>query len=320
MSRSLRVHPKHIPAVKSIWQHKSDGRERVLAEELGLSLPMLHLFLRGQPVNGLDFLEICQTLGLNWREISGLELPERTDSPSSRDENPGNTLMDSSSEQAVNQLNKAIDELVGVLCEMLRRLTRKVGDLLRADRTSIFLLDPTRNLLGSINAEDGEGGSLVIEVPLERGIASLAATTSSVINIPFDVYNDYRSEEAKKTDKITGYRTYTIFAWPLYNNKQHNLVAVVQLINKLKPNCGTEADLARRIDIKGFTHEDEALFATFAPSILQILEQCQFCYQLTQKLRSDADINTQGVDLQNTELIAELKQQEQKLRKIMERM
>ena len=202
---------------------------------------------------------------------------------------------------------------------MLRRLTRKVGDLLRADRTSIFLLDPTRNLLGSINAEDGEGGSLVIEVPLNRGIASLAATTSSVINIPFDVYNDYRSEEARKTDKITGYRTYTILAWPLYN-KQHDLVAVVQLINKLKPKCDPEDDLARRIDIKGFTHEDETLFATFAPSILQILEQCQFCYQLTQKLRNQADINTQDVDLQPTELIAELKQQEQKLRKIMERM
>ncbi len=319
MSRSLRVHPKFIPAVKSIWQSKSDGRERVIAEELGLSLPMLHLFLRGQPVNGLDFLEICQTLGLNWREISGLEPPERMDSSALRDEHLGNTLTCSSSEQAVNNLNEAIDELVCVLCEMLRRLTRKVGDLLRADRTSIFLLDPHKNLLGSLNAEDGQGGSLVIEVPLDRGIASLAATTSSVINIPFDVYNDYRSEEARKTDQITGYRTYTILAWPLYN-KQQNLVAVVQLINKLKPNCDPEKDLARRIDIKGFTHEDEALFATFAPSILQIIERCQFCYQLTQNLRQDAVLSTEYVGVQNTELIAELKQQEQQLRKIMERM
>jgi hypothetical protein len=60
MSRTLRVHPQYIQTVKSIWERKSDGRERVLAEELGLSLPQIHLFLKGQFVSGLDFLEICQ--------------------------------------------------------------------------------------------------------------------------------------------------------------------------------------------------------------------------------------------------------------------
>lgn len=319
MSRTLRVHPQYIQTVKSIWERKSDGRERVIAEELGLSLPQIHLFLKGQFVSGLDFLEICQALELNWREIAGLNL---TDSPNPSwpvEANVEDTLPNSSRDTAISNLNQAIDELVGVLCEMLRRLTRKVGDFLRADRTSIFLLDPQRNVLGSINAEDGEGGSLVIEVPLGRGIASLAATTSSVINIPFDVYNDPRSEEAKKTDKITGYRTYTILAWPLFN-KEQNLVAVVQLINKLRPNCDPGIELSRRIDINGFTPEDEVLCANFAPSILQILERCQFCYQLTRKLREDTAQNKPDIVLKNTKLIAEIKQQEQQLRKILDRM
>lgn len=321
MSRTLRVHPQYIQTVKSIWERKSDGGERVLAEELGLALPQIHLFLKGQFLTGLDFLEICQALELNWREVAGLHLPDHPDSTWPVASNPKNSLPNSSLDTAVINLNQAIDELVGVLCEMLRRLTRKVGDFIRADRTSIFLLDPQRNVLGSINAEDGEGGSLVIEVPLGRGIASLAATTSSVINIPFDVYNDPRSEESKKIDKVTGYRTYTILAWPLFN-KEQNLVSVVQLINKLRPNCDPGIELSRRIDIKGFTQEDESLFATFAPSILQVLERCQFCYQLTQQLREDTQLNKHKPDIifQNTQLIAELKQQEQQLRKIIDRM
>jgi hypothetical protein len=319
MSRTLRVHPQYIQTVKSIWEQKSDGHERVVAEELGLSLPLIHLFLKGQFVSGLDFLEICQALELNWREIAGLNLPDSPNPSLSVEAHLKETLPNSNQDTAISNLNQAIDELVSVLCEMLRRLTRKVGNFLRADRTSIFLLDPQRNLLGSINAEDGEGGSLVIEVPLGRGIASLAATTSSVINIPFDVYNDPRSEEAKKIDKITGYRTYTILAWPLFN-KEENLVAVVQLINKLRRNCDPGIELSRRIDINGFTPEDEALFANFAPSILQILERCQFCYQLTRKLREDTVNNKSKVITQNSKLIADIKQQEQQLRKILDRM
>src|SRR5919199_2201372 len=168
MSRTLRVHPQYIQTVKSIWEQKSDGRERNLAEELGLSLPQIHLFLKGHFVSGLDFLEICQALELNWREVAGLELPDCSDSSLPVEPKLGDTIPKPSRDIAVSNLNQAIDELVCVLCEMLRRLTRKVGDFIRADRTSIFLLDPQRNLLGSINAEDGEGGSLVIEVPLGR--------------------------------------------------------------------------------------------------------------------------------------------------------
>jgi hypothetical protein len=319
MSRSLRVHPQYIQTVKTIWERKSDGSERTLAEELGLSLPQIHLFLKGQFVSGLDFLEICQALQLNWREIAGLEQQVHFDTSISVDSSLGDKFSNSYPDAAFSKLNTAIDDLVCILCEMLRRLTRKVGDFLRADRTSIFLLDPERNLLGSINAEDGEGGSLVIEVPLGQGIASLAAMNSTVINIPFDVYNDPRSEEARKTDKITGYRTYTILAWPLFNQEQ-TLVAVVQLINKLKAKVDPEIELARRIDINGFTPEDEALFATFAPSILQILERCQFCYKLTQNLREDRVFNQGNIAQKSTELVAELKQQEQQMRKIMERM
>jgi hypothetical protein len=196
-------------------------------------------------------------------------------------------------------------------------LPERQEDLLRADRTSIFLLDQHRRVLGTVVADDGEGGGLVIDIPVGKGIAGLAATSSQVINVPFDVYNDPRSEEAKKTDHRTGYRTYTILAFPVLN-KQKDLVAVVQLINKLKPNHDPEDDLSRRIDKSGFTKEDEARFAKFAPSILKLLEKCQFCYQLSLKLRNNAGVNQAGT-FQNAELIAQLKRQERLLRNSLNR-
>lgn len=315
MARSYTVHPKHIQEVNLAWKRKSDGREQDLAKELGHSLHLVitNLFLKGEPVNRVNFIEICQFLGLNWQEIAGLDLRENSVGSSDTDRTLSNAIMLSRPPEGVSDVDRAINELVGTLCEMLRRLTRKAGDLLRADRTSIFLLDKQTKVLGTIVADDGDGGCLLIDIPANRGIASLAATSLEVINVPFDVYVDPRSEEAKKTDLRTGYRTYTILAWPLLNKKK-DLVAVVQLINKLKPNYSPNDDLSQKIDKQGFTKEDEEKFAKFAPSILKILEKCQLCYQLSQKLKNNEKLKRGGAALQNAELIAQLKLQEQQLR------
>lgn len=316
MSKLLSVHPEYLQEAKLAWKLKSHRRKQALAHELGrpLYLVIVNLFLQGEPVNDVNFREICQILGLNWREIAGLDLEESSDSLSLVRVNSSNTLALSKLDEGISDVDQALNELVSTLCEMLRRLTRKAGKLLGADRTSIFLLDQERNELGSLIADDGHGGCLLIDLPGDRGIAGLAATSLEIINIPFDVYNDSRSEEARNTDKKTGYRTYTMLAWPLLN-KQKDLVAVVQLINKLKPNCNPEDDLFRRIDTSGFTKEDEAKFAKFAPSILKILEKCQICYQLSVRLRKNQGLNQAVIAYKKAELVAELNRQEQQLRK-----
>lgn len=324
MSRSFRVDPKHIQEVNLAWKRKSGGRDQELVDELGrsLSIVIVNLFLKGQPVNRINFIEICQLLELNWREIAGLNVPENPISSPVVQGNSGNIndmISVSRPSGGASDVDQALNELVSVLCEMLRRLTRKAGDLLGADRTSIFLLDQQRNELGSLIAEDGSGGCLLIDIPADRGFASLAATSSQVINVPFDVYDDPRSKEAQNTDQRTGYRTYTMLALPVLN-KQKNLVAVVQLINKLNQNHHPEDELSQRIDKKGFTKEDEARFAKFAPSILNILEKCQFCYQLSLKLRKNAGLKQSTISLQNAQLIAQLKRQEQQLRKSLEKL
>jgi hypothetical protein len=321
MSRLLSVHPKYIQEVNWAWKRKSDERDQDIAEELGraLTLVIVNLFLKGEPVNRVNFIEICHFLGLNWQEVAGLDLYENGNSSSLVKTDISNAIaLYNEPTEGASDVDTALKELVGTLCEMLRRLTRKAGDLLRADRTSIFLLDRQTKVLGTIIADDGDGGCLLIDIPADRGIASLAANSLEVINVPFDVYDDPRSEQAKNTDKRTGYRTYTILAWPLLN-KQKDLIAVVQLLNKLKPDHDPEDDLSQRIDTNGFTKEDEVIFARFAPSILKILERCQFCYQLYLRLRNDPAIDLGGASFQNAALIDELKRREQQLRKSLEK-
>lgn len=315
MANSYRVHPKYIQEVNLAWKRKRFGREKDLAKELGLSLHLVidNLFLKGEPVNRVNFIEICQFLGLNWQEVAGLEAQKSQDSSEPGEVNSDETIPLSRPAGGMSEVDKALSELVGTLCEMLRRLTRKAGDFLRADRTSIFLLDQQTQQLGSLIADDGAGGSLLIDIPADRGIAGLAASGLEIINIPYDVYDDPRSQEAKNTDNKTGYRTYTILAWPLLNERK-DLIAVVQLINKLKPNYDPKDDLFARIEPNGFTKEDEVRFAKFAPSILKILEKCQLCYQLSMKLKTKPELNQGSAVLQNAALIAELKRQERQLR------
>ncbi len=177
----------------------------------------------------------------------------------------------------------------GILEEMLTSITEKTGELLNADRTTIYLLDETRNelhttILGS------DGRPCEIRIAFNQGIAGEVAHTKRVINIPFDFFNDERSYQAKKQYEKTGYRTYTMLALPLLN-EAGELVAVVQLINKLRLNklkeSGPQTELlADRIDYGGFTSEDESIFREFAPCIRLILESSRSFYIAAQRQRA----------------------------------
>ncbi|HEY9596497.1 MAG TPA: adenylate/guanylate cyclase domain-containing protein, partial [Cyanophyceae cyanobacterium] len=127
--------------------------------------------------------------------------------------------------------------------------------------------------------------SLEIRIPADQGIAGEVATKKQVVNIPYDFFDDPRSQAAKKQYEKTGYRTYTMLALPLLN-EQGDLVAVVQLLNKLKFPHNPEALLPDRIDLNGFTREDERVFEEFAPSIRLILESSRSLRDATQRQRA----------------------------------
>jgi len=204
-----------------------------------------------------------------------------------------------------------------VLEEMLSSITAKTGELLNADRTTIFLLDEEKNELYTTVAKEG-GGTVEIRVPSDKGIAGEVATFKKVVNIPFDFHDDERSAQAKIQFKNTGYRTYTMLALPLLNDVG-DLVAVVQLINKVKKNVDPDLPLSERIDLPGFTKHDEQVFREFAPSIRLILESSRSFYTATQKQRAaNALIQaTQSLSKSSLDLEATLKNVMDEAKKLM---
>ena len=173
-----------------------------------------------------------------------------------------------------------------ILNEILSSITLKTGELLNADRSTIFILDEDLNELWAIVDQDENGKNVEIRVPAHVGIAGEAATEQKVVNIPYDFYNDARSANAKKIDKKTGYRTYTVLVMPVINEETSELVGVVQLINKLKLRYEPDASLDEKIDRTGFTAEDEQVFTEFAPSIRLIIEYCKSFYAASQRYRA----------------------------------
>ncbi|WP_353931758.1 adenylate/guanylate cyclase domain-containing protein [Okeanomitos corallinicola TIOX110] len=193
-----------------------------------------------------------------------------------------------------------------ILQEMLHSITLKTGELLGADRTTIFLLDEENQELWSILAAAESGKLLEIRIPADKGIAGEVATFKKVVNIPYDFYSDPRSIFAQQQDQKNGYRTYTMLALPLLND-HGDLVAVVQLLNKLKYLHNPNDPLAERIDNRGFTSADEKLFQDFAPSIRLILESSRSFYIATQKQRAAAalmkaikSLSQSSLDLEDT--------------------
>lgn len=151
--------------------------------------------------------------------------------------------------------NEALETL---LEQILEAFTLKIGQILQADRTTIFLVDRDRDQLWAKIAQGSEAAEL--RVPIDKGIAGHVATTGECLNIP-DAYSHPLFN--KEVDKKTGYHTENILCMPIFN-KQNQVVAVVQLLNKMGG--------------MPFDSLDEQHFREFASSIGIILESCNTFY------------------------------------------
>jgi hypothetical protein len=69
MGRSLKVSPGCIEQVKSALGRNGFPTQKALAEELEISLSTVKSFLTGRPVDYINFLEISERLGYEWRNI-----------------------------------------------------------------------------------------------------------------------------------------------------------------------------------------------------------------------------------------------------------
>ena len=138
-----------------------------------------------------------------------------------------------------------------MLSRGLSAFTRKLGQLLNAERSSLFLVENDTLLLKV--AEDQKPGT-EIRIPIGSGIAGAVAQTGQVINIP-DAYADQRFNP--DVDKKTGFHTRSILSLPI-KNQQGDVFAVAQLLN--------------RKDGQAFDQNDVHRFSSFIESIGVIFE------------------------------------------------
>jgi GAF domain-containing protein len=175
--------------------------------------------------------------------------------------------------------------------EILKRVMEAAKKLMNADRSTLWLLDhDAAELWTKIPFEDGSLGEVRVQVG--EGYAGKVAESHKPLNVPFDLYGYPGSETARKTDQKSGYRTYSLLCMPVFS-PDGELIGVTQLVNKKKPGDFPEYNPAEGIE---------------APHYLQISfdESDQKYMQIFN--------NQAGVILQNAELLAAVRRQEETLR------
>jgi len=131
--------------------------------------------------------------------------------------------------------------------------TRKLGQLLHAERASLFVVErPTNTLLLRV-AEDLPT-DVRVRIPIGSGIAGAVAQSGTSIRVD-DAYADPRFN--RQVDAQSGFRTRNILCLPL-KNRGGAVFAVAQLLN--------------RKDGRAFEAEDERRFHHFMESIGVLLE------------------------------------------------
>jgi len=156
------------------------------------------------------------------------------------------------------------------------------------------LIDRDRHELWTKITQD-DGSPKELRVPVGKGFAGIVAVSGKKLNIAFDLYDDPDSDTAKEIDQQNGYRTCSLLCMPVFNADQQ-LIGVTQLVNKKKSGDFPAYDPAAwpkapECFQASFDHNDEEFMEAF---------------------------NIQaGVALQNAQLFATVKQQEQMQRDIL---
>jgi len=177
------------------------------------------------------------------------------------------------------------------LNEVLKRVMDAAKELMNADRSTLWLVDREANQLWTrISFKDGSERELRLQIG--EGYAGKVAEMCVPLNIPFDLYEYPDSETAKRTDRTTDYRTCSLLCMPVWN-PDGELIGVTQLVNKKKSGD----------------------FADCNPGDTSVVPDCfQTSFDQNDQRYMQVFNNQVGVILQNAELLAAVRRQEQTLR------
>lgn len=160
--------------------------------------------------------------------------------------------------RAIELINN--EALETMLERVLEAITLKIGQILQAEHTTIFLVDNDKNQLWTKIVQENVHKPLEIRTPINVGIPGHVAKTGQCLNISNASTHPLFSPELEKQ---MGYKIKNILCMPVISSKNQT-VAVVQLANKAGDTP--------------FDQEDERRFRDFAESIGIILESCQSFY------------------------------------------
>ncbi|MEH1907974.1 MAG: GAF domain-containing protein [Nostoc sp.] len=160
--------------------------------------------------------------------------------------------------RAIELINN--EALETMLEKVLEAITLKIGQILQAEHTAIFLVDYDKGQLWSKVPQDNTQKFLEIRTPITVGIPGHVASTGEYLNISETYTHPLFSPELEKQ---MGYKIHNLLCMPVISSKNQT-VAVVQLANK----TGNVP----------FNSDDEERFRDFAASIGIILESCQSFY------------------------------------------
>ena len=133
-----------------------------------------------------------------------------------------------------------------LLEQTLRVYTRRVAELLDAERASLFLVDQGRGEMTLCVSQDLAAGETV-RIPIGSGIAGAAAASGRPVRVA-DAYQDPRFN--RNVDLQTGFRTRSVLCLPLHD-RAGNVFAVTQLLNRRDGLPFDEADEVRYADFAG---------------------------------------------------------------------
>ena len=109
---------------------------------------------------------------------------------------------------------------------LMSKIVAKISEVLHAERSSLFLLDPQTNELWSKQAEGTEG--VEIRFPSTAGLAGHVVSTGQVLNVR-DAYADPRFNPV--FDQVTGFHTRSVLCAPV-RNREGTIIGVTQAMNK----------------------------------------------------------------------------------------
>ncbi len=140
----------------------------------------------------------------------------------------------------------------------------RISKALNAERSTLFLIDPTSGELWSKVAQQSE--LTEIRIPISDGLAGHVARTGEVLNIR-QAYNDDRF--LPMVDQQTGFKTETVLCAPIIN-RQGDIIGVIETMNKKSASFDTE---------------DENLLKALSSQISVALENAQL-YERTVDMRN----------------------------------